>query len=219
MYEIQVSLPERWHLGPVMRDECSWRALTMEGRPSDGKAKLAECLPYNSSMPVDGVGSPKNYHAYRKFRIGDGVFELGMWSSGDEVFSGVMQLDRIARGSAVETLILDNFRMTASQLNELVHALLRAKLRRLDPSRLNNLQRSTFMARCSEWDMPARDAVDLDIWHGLNLTFPLENPHPLPSTWVNGGPSRASNGTALSKRKPQNQFAPNQTHTDPEPAP
>src|SRR5688500_14636418 len=181
MYASDPALGDTWSLKGPLIDECTWYDLSLKNRPGPKKGKLGYCLPDTAGQEVDGVGDPRNYHAHRKVRFGAVVLEIGLWSSGDAIASGVLQLDRVAPRIAVETVLLRNFHMSTSELNEVVHALAKAELRHVSTVGLSDLQRRAFSLRCADWNEPARGAVDLDIWRGLALTFPIKNPRPLPS--------------------------------------
>lgn len=133
------------------------------------KAEHLRCLPDTPYYPVDHVGDPRQYQAYRKVRIGDGVVEIGIISLDHGLIHGLLQVDRIAPGKAIATNSFSEFHLTADELNEFIHALLRTKLIPLDAKRLNSQQAGAFRARCAEWDLPAKGAVDLDVWRGLNV--------------------------------------------------
>lgn len=196
MFETRTKLPDRWTItegAPSVNAQCYSQALVLAAAPNEVKARLLTCPPDDSSAAWS-VGEPSNFVAYRKFRTGDGVVDLGVvWMEGERL-GGFARVDRIASGKAIETNYLDELNLTAVELNEVIDALLHTQLVAFTPKSKTAQVRGTFENRCRNWEEPARGATELTLQQAL--TFPLPTPSAAPSI------SRPSAQPATGKQHP-----------------
>jgi hypothetical protein len=169
-----MQLPAGWKIvegPPSVQVQCYSQTIVLEAKPKQAKAGLLTCPPDDSSSALP-VGLPGDFVAYRKFRRGDGVVELGIVKVEGEILEGLARIDRIASGKAIESNYLGEFKLTTAELIEVIDALLDTKLVAFEPNTKSPQIRGAFENRCRNWAAPAQGAAELTLKQALDFPRP-----------------------------------------------